>query len=419
MIINPASVSASKLKGDIREAQFWDDFQRANETPIASPSPSGQPYVFLDFPTHGKPLVSSKELIHDPANTLAYYLQVVPGSTVINAGCIGRFVTGPGAHNDGHGEGVIIITDGPSFLPNNFLHLRWFFNQIVIEVTNTGLGGLRQVAVVTINSPINEVNSFQFTIEGSTLSVTAAGQSFKVYDAAFSETTWTTVIYENFYNTENDQESWNFSSIWANAPTPSVPGLTVQPYSPKLSTIAAGYGAFLNQGNLFTATQTIDGTHCLTLAGFVSGGGNIAGSVVYGFSPGHGTQNFRMGPNLEAYDDFTLTTSTDAGFSTFTKIWGWASGVLSIPGKTLLGSAGVALTRIRHGTSSAMTAGTIVVTDANVTASTRFAFSVHTRGTITLPAAYDAATRSAGTNFTITSSNVADTSTIDWIAFEP
>lgn len=88
--------------------------------------------------------------------------------------------------------------------------------------------------------------------------------------------------------------------------------------------------------------------------------------------------------------------------------------------KTLTsGANGTSISRIRHGVSAAMTAGVVAVTDANTTANTRFFFSTHSRGTITLPASYDAATRSAGTSFTITSSMVTDTSTVAWIAIEP
>lgn len=85
----------------------------------------------------------------------------------------------------------------------------------------------------------------------------------------------------------------------------------------------------------------------------------------------------------------------------------------------IIGAVGTRSSYIRHGTSGNLVAGVLDVADANVTANTRIFLSVHTRGTITLPAAYDAATRTAGVKFTITSSNVLDTSTVDYVMIEP
>lgn len=94
------------------------------------------------------------------------------------------------------------------------------------------------------------------------------------------------------------------------------------------------------------------------------------------------------------------------------------SAQLTVSGALNIGT-GTNISRIKHGTSGALTAGSIVITDSSVSANTRFFFSVHTRGTITLPQSYDAATRSAGTSFTITSSSAIDTSTVDYLEIEP
>lgn len=81
--------------------------------------------------------------------------------------------------------------------------------------------------------------------------------------------------------------------------------------------------------------------------------------------------------------------------------------------------SGTTASRIKHGTSGALTAGSIVISDASVTANTRLFFTVHTRGTVSLPQSYDAATRTPGTSFTITSSSAIDTSTVDYLEIEP
>lgn len=85
----------------------------------------------------------------------------------------------------------------------------------------------------------------------------------------------------------------------------------------------------------------------------------------------------------------------------------------------LLGTAGTAFTNIRHGISGAMVLGAVTVTDTACTANTRYFFSAHTLGTISIPGGYYASTRNAGTSFVITSSQATETSTIDWVAVEP
>ncbi len=81
------------------------------------------------------------------------------------------------------------------------------------------------------------------------------------------------------------------------------------------------------------------------------------------------------------------------------------------------GANGTPITSIRMGTTAALVGGTAVVTDAGATASTRYFFTTHTLGTITVPSAYYASARSVGVSFTITSNQATDTSTVDWIAF--
>lgn len=83
------------------------------------------------------------------------------------------------------------------------------------------------------------------------------------------------------------------------------------------------------------------------------------------------------------------------------------------------GSAGVVMTNVRHGITAALVLGTKVVTDTGNTANTRYFFSTHTIGTVSVPSAYYASARSAGASFTITSSQATDTSTVDWLAIEP
>jgi len=86
--------------------------------------------------------------------------------------------------------------------------------------------------------------------------------------------------------------------------------------------------------------------------------------------------------------------------------------------KLTVGDNATTLTNIRVGQTT-LSGGTAVVADASVTANTKIFVSVHTLGTIAIAAAYDATTRTPGTNFTIKSSSGTDTSVVDYLMLEP
>lgn len=86
-------------------------------------------------------------------------------------------------------------------------------------------------------------------------------------------------------------------------------------------------------------------------------------------------------------------------------------------GPLTFGAGGTAVTSIRFGTTSALTSGTITVTDTAATANSKYFFTTHTPGTITVAQSYRASTITPGTSFVITSDNATDTSTVDWIGF--
>lgn len=88
-------------------------------------------------------------------------------------------------------------------------------------------------------------------------------------------------------------------------------------------------------------------------------------------------------------------------------------------GGTLTVGGGTSVKNIRHGITSAMTAGSVTVTDTGATANTRYFFTPHALGTVSVPTDVYVSSRSAGASFVLTSANVADTSVYDWIGFEP
>lgn len=76
-------------------------------------------------------------------------------------------------------------------------------------------------------------------------------------------------------------------------------------------------------------------------------------------------------------------------------------------------------TNAKMGVSAAMTAGSIVISTTAVTANSRIFLTPQTLGTVLRPAAVGVTARTAGTSFTITSSDATDTSTVAWMLVEP
>jgi hypothetical protein len=66
-----------------------------------------------------------------------------------------------------------------------------------------------------------------------------------------------------------------------------------------------------------------------------------------------------------------------------------------------------------------LTAGTVTVSNTIVTATSRIFLTGQNLGTITVPAAYAISGRSVGTDFTILSSDLSDTSEVAWMIVEP
>lgn len=132
------------------------------------------------------------------------------------------------------------------------------------------------------------------------------------------------------------------------------------------------------------------------------------GSCIFGPSV---SRSVAVGMDLFVGDNDTWVAGTSQASNRMELV----GNVLRVNG-TRVGSAGVAISRIRHGRST-LVSGTVTVSDANVTANSRI-FLTHaviagSHGWLHVSA------RVAGTSFTITSSNGGDNSQVDWMIIEP
>lgn len=83
----------------------------------------------------------------------------------------------------------------------------------------------------------------------------------------------------------------------------------------------------------------------------------------------------------------------------------------------VVGANGVKVSQIRCGVTGAMTAGSITVTDANVTANTIIMLTEQSTGGTA--GSVRVSSRTAGTSFVITSTSGTDTGTVGYCMIEP
>lgn len=229
--------------------------------------------------------LSINELVNTSATGAAYYLQAITGNPVINFGCTGTFANGRGARSSGYSQGVILLTsaaDAGSFLPQNFLHIRWNFQTLIVEATNTfiaGPPGLVRLATVPINCNVGVGDEIaaQFVLDGAKLTCSIAGQTATIYSPYFTESTWGTVIYEEIggSGSTTDIDEWKFHSLWANTPTPGIPGVTTQAHSQRLDQLAEG-----NLTPSFTGIPSLGASNTWTGNNNFSNGAQVAGLQV-------------------------------------------------------------------------------------------------------------------------------------------
>jgi hypothetical protein len=149
---------------------------------------------------------------------------------------------------------------------------------------------------------------------------------------------------------------------------------------------------------------------------FASGGSgtNVAGAAFLIYAD-------RSTGNADQADAFKILTG-DAGASgaalqgATTKFAVEGDGDVRLTAGITVHANGTKVSRIRHGRAT-LVAGSVVVSDAYVTTSTRILLSVYTTGGTV--GHLNTGTRSAGVSFTITSSSGTDTSVVDWVAIEP
>jgi hypothetical protein len=124
------------------------------------------------------------------------------------------------------------------------------------------------------------------------------------------------------------------------------------------------------------------------------------------------------------------TAGTDGGLGLVVGGSARINGSLTLPGSTAttlsndldIAVAGKGL-RVAEGANakqgvSTLVAGTVVVANTSVTATSRIQLSIQSLGTVTTPKAIGVTARTAGTSFTITSADATDTSVVAWEMFE-
>lgn len=165
------------------------------------------------------------------------------------------------------------------------------------------------------------------------------------------------------------------------------------------STVGSGIWNSTGPSGSFTSL-TVNGTSVLTGGTLINSSGSANSTIGTG-----GTGQTFIG-------NATGNTALTGALTT-------SGAITATNGSLTLGTAGNKInvatgTNASAGTTTALTAGAFVVSTTAITANSLVFFSTHTLGTVTIPQAYRVSARTAGTSFTIQSSDATDTSTVDW-----
>jgi len=159
--------------------------------------------------------------------------------------------------------------------------------------------------------------------------------------------------------------------------------------------------------------------------------GTVTVGNVYGLSIRAGTFSTAAGGTttvINYYGMFLATVTTSgSGTTTITNRYGIyqadTAALNYFGGNLALGAVGSGLL-IKEGTNATsgvatLSSGTVVVSTTKVTANSRIQLTPQSLGTITIPVGLAVTTRNAGSDFTILSGNLADTSVVAWVIIEP
>ena len=184
-------------------------------------------------------------------------------------------------------------------------------------------------------------------------------------------------------------------------------------------------------GDITIEATNTDNTNAASRAGFeVAVGGTSAGDPYINFLVS-GAGQYTMGIDNSVSDNFVLAASgalgtsnimsiTSAGATTIAGgITSTAGNITATNGNLVLSTAGNKLSIATGANAScgsvALVAGTKTVTTTAVTASSLIFVTVGALGTVVAPQALLVSNIVAGTSFDITSADVTDTSTINWL----
>lgn len=136
---------------------------------------------------------------------------------------------------------------------------------------------------------------------------------------------------------------------------------------------------------------------------------------------------FSSSSTADATSTTTGSINTAGGMGIVKALWvgGLANiaGVLTAADNLKIGTVGKGI-YIKEGSNATMgaatlSAGAVTINTTKVTGDSRIILTIQSLGTVTVPKAIGVTARTAGTSFTVTSSDATDTSIIAWQIVEP
>lgn len=175
-------------------------------------------------------------------------------------------------------------------------------------------------------------------------------------------------------------------------------------------------------GSFFSVTNTNNtAVNAFALLQLSVGGSTSTGDPYINFNIA-GESDWALGVDNSDSNKFKITSSASLSSGEPFSIDA-STNAVTLTGSLLINTAGKGL-QIKEGSNATMgvvtlSAGTATVSTTAVTASSRIFLTAQSLGTVTVGQGLAVSARSAGTSFTILSGNVADTSVVAWLIYEP
>lgn len=291
--------------------------------------------------------------------------------------------------------------------------------------TRTNVVGLSEYPIIT-NGGLHGIGTLTPT---ETFHVVGRGTSSATYNALFQNSTPSNILAIRDdgafqIGSAGSRPSW-YASAGTSAVSNSGASLTINASNANANSVLINqgltqYANVLALGGSFTNSSGTQSLSIMRIVNTFNNTGTYSGTIID--LDINNTETSMTGTTHYGILERSTTALNGFGTATPTERMHVVGNGLFTGNLTMsTAGSGVLIKEGSNATSGVATlsAGTVTVNTTKVTANSRIQLTAQSLGTITVPASLAVSARSAGTSFTILSSDVTDTSVVAWVIIEP